>query len=499
MNHKDNLYVVGLPSDCRDKHLNRLFADFGEIISASVRMDIRTGRGRGFGFVKFAHEDAAVAALKAMDGKQLLTVIESDETNLITLDELCARDTSGDHCRAPVVQIVSASPISVTFAQSEANYHPAKLIKRVFARNFPSTVSTKRVKEYFETFEGFVSLVYQVSTRDAADAAMSSRIAATTGEATPIVFTSAYVTFDTVENAIKAAQAIHNSVPFPEEQKAAARYMEQVRIEEQRRAKSGTGWLPPPTSADPDPIPILAKVAEAQDARKERLGKKARVNSFLNEKQRSTPPCNPTSDVTSQSFVLRAPAHLNHAPPPPSQNHVVSIPCGQSLQTPAVHQYMITDPIQERQRSIVHFALDPRPPQYMMPVVARQQLPTVPQSAPPSYLLGESCAYLPRHQIFNQPVQYFPTPVHQHQASGLTVLPPAVGGGGWCGFNPALPHQSYSFPSYMQPPPQLCGPIVLYDPLNRVPQQQQDKAFSWMRSPQNATFPTLLFREHALL
>ena len=300
---KDNLYVSGLPSECRDKHLQRLFASFGKIVSASVRMDIRTGRSRGFGFVKYAEEPDAAQALAAMAGKQILTVTEGDNSfvNFITADELKARDgsmnsSSGNQINntvdntvnAPppmskmkesggvVPTVLSASPISVVFAQNDADYHPGKLINKVFARNFPSTVSKERVKEFFEQFEGFVSLVYQVSSNDAADAAKSAMLSAssttTTGTA-PIVFISAYVTYDTVENAMKAAQGAHSTVPFPEEQRAAAIYMDKIRQEDQKRASGGRGWAPPQTEVDP--IPILAKVAEAHDARKERLGKKA--------------------------------------------------------------------------------------------------------------------------------------------------------------------------------------------------------------------------------
>eukprot|EP00658_Telonema_sp_P-2_P038758 TRINITY_DN27748_c0_g1_i1.p1 TRINITY_DN27748_c0_g1~~TRINITY_DN27748_c0_g1_i1.p1 ORF type:complete len:123 (-),score=38.77 TRINITY_DN27748_c0_g1_i1:113-481(-) len=76
-----------------------------------------------------------------------------------------------------------------------------------------------------------------------------------------------------------------STVPFPEEQRAAAIYMDNIRQEDQKRASGGRGWAPPHTEIDP--IPILAKVAEAHDARKERLGKKATTqhNSNINDGQ----------------------------------------------------------------------------------------------------------------------------------------------------------------------------------------------------------------------
>jgi hypothetical protein len=363
---KDNLYVSGLPSECRDKHLHRLFAPFGDIISASVRMDIRTGRSRGFGFVKYAEEPDAALALNAMAGKQILTVSEGDGgyVNFITADELKACDGStnsssgnqinnaaegeGGHSNihsrpslnkmklggiggAPTV--LTASPISVVFAQNDADYHPGKLINKVFARNFPSTVSKERVREFFEQFEGFVSLVYQVSSNDAADAAKSAMLSASSSPTTtaPIVFISAYVTYDTVENAIKAAQGAHSSVPFPEEQRAAAIYMENIRQEDQKRATGGRGWAPPQTEVDP--IPILAKVAEAHDARKERLGKKATQindgqqhqhhqfrggggdNVATHAARRNTTAFNPVAHTSA------APHHFIHQQQPPHHLH----------------------------------------------------------------------------------------------------------------------------------------------------------------------------------
>jgi hypothetical protein len=329
-------------------------------------MDIRTGRSRGFGFVKYAEEPDAALALNAMAGKQILTVSEGDGgyVNFITADELKACDGStnsssgnqinnaaegeGGHSNihsrpslnkmklggiggAPTV--LTASPISVVFAQNDADYHPGKLINKVFARNFPSTVSKERVREFFEQFEGFVSLVYQVSSNDAADAAKSAMLSASSSPTTtaPIVFISAYVTYDTVENAIKAAQGAHSSVPFPEEQRAAAIYMENIRQEDQKRATGGRGWAPPQTEVDP--IPILAKVAEAHDARKERLGKKATQindgqqhqhhqfrggggdNVATHAARRNTTAFNPVAHTSA------APHHFIHQQQPPHHLH----------------------------------------------------------------------------------------------------------------------------------------------------------------------------------
>lgn len=54
-----------------DDQLRALFAEFGEVTSASVISDRFTGRSKGFGFVEFASEEAAKAAIDAMANKEV--------------------------------------------------------------------------------------------------------------------------------------------------------------------------------------------------------------------------------------------------------------------------------------------------------------------------------------------------------------------------------------------------------------------------------------------
>ena len=65
------LYVGGLSWGTTDESLRRAFERFGEVTEAKVIMDRDTGRSRGFGFVTFAGDDHAMAAIGEMDGASL--------------------------------------------------------------------------------------------------------------------------------------------------------------------------------------------------------------------------------------------------------------------------------------------------------------------------------------------------------------------------------------------------------------------------------------------
>jgi RNA recognition motif-containing protein len=75
------LYVGNLSFSTTESQLRDLFAAHGEVASASLVMDRDTGRPRGFGFVEFADDNAARAAIAALNGKNVdgrdLTVNEA--------------------------------------------------------------------------------------------------------------------------------------------------------------------------------------------------------------------------------------------------------------------------------------------------------------------------------------------------------------------------------------------------------------------------------------
>lgn len=64
----NKLFIGSLPWAIDDAALGELFAEFGEVVSARVVTERETGRSRGFGFVEYADEAAAKAALDAMNG-----------------------------------------------------------------------------------------------------------------------------------------------------------------------------------------------------------------------------------------------------------------------------------------------------------------------------------------------------------------------------------------------------------------------------------------------
>lgn len=75
------LYVGNLSFSTTEAALRDLFAQHGEVTSASLVMDRDTGRPRGFGFVEFADDNQARAAIAALSGKNFdgrdLTVNEA--------------------------------------------------------------------------------------------------------------------------------------------------------------------------------------------------------------------------------------------------------------------------------------------------------------------------------------------------------------------------------------------------------------------------------------
>uniref|UniRef100_A0A5B6YSZ8 Putative Glycine-rich RNA-binding protein 4 isoform 2 n=1 Tax=Davidia involucrata TaxID=16924 RepID=A0A5B6YSZ8_DAVIN len=65
------LFVGGLSWGTDDQSLRDAFSGFGDVTDVRVITDRDTGRSRGFGFVNFSTDEAANAAMSAMDGQQL--------------------------------------------------------------------------------------------------------------------------------------------------------------------------------------------------------------------------------------------------------------------------------------------------------------------------------------------------------------------------------------------------------------------------------------------
>lgn len=75
------LYVGNLSFKTTEAQLRDIFSQHGDVTSASLVMDRDTGRPRGFGFVEFANDEHAKAAIAALNGQNVdgrdLTVNEA--------------------------------------------------------------------------------------------------------------------------------------------------------------------------------------------------------------------------------------------------------------------------------------------------------------------------------------------------------------------------------------------------------------------------------------
>lgn len=65
------LFIGNLPFRMSEADIQELFAEYGEITSVHLALDRMSGRSRGFAFVEYAEEDAAKAAVAALDGNEI--------------------------------------------------------------------------------------------------------------------------------------------------------------------------------------------------------------------------------------------------------------------------------------------------------------------------------------------------------------------------------------------------------------------------------------------
>lgn len=79
----NKLYVGNLSYRTEQESLRSLFSQYGDVVSATVLTDRDTGRSRGFGFVEMADQEAANAAIQALNGTEfegrMLKVNEAKE------------------------------------------------------------------------------------------------------------------------------------------------------------------------------------------------------------------------------------------------------------------------------------------------------------------------------------------------------------------------------------------------------------------------------------
>jgi RNA recognition motif-containing protein len=65
------IYVGNMSYDTTDAKLSEIFGAFGEVASVTLINDNATGRSKGFAFVEMAEDTAAVAAIGALNEKDV--------------------------------------------------------------------------------------------------------------------------------------------------------------------------------------------------------------------------------------------------------------------------------------------------------------------------------------------------------------------------------------------------------------------------------------------
>jgi RNA recognition motif-containing protein len=75
------VYVGNLSKQITDAQLNDLAVPYGTLVSANVATERSSGQSKGFGFLEFANENEARAAITGLDGRdvngQMLKVNEA--------------------------------------------------------------------------------------------------------------------------------------------------------------------------------------------------------------------------------------------------------------------------------------------------------------------------------------------------------------------------------------------------------------------------------------
>ena len=67
-----NIYVGNLSHDVTEENLRQAFEPFGQVTSATIVKDRYSGQPRGFGFIEMPNRDEAQAAIKNLNGQELM-------------------------------------------------------------------------------------------------------------------------------------------------------------------------------------------------------------------------------------------------------------------------------------------------------------------------------------------------------------------------------------------------------------------------------------------
>ena len=66
-----NLYIGNLSYRIRERDLQHILEQYGEIVSLKIVKDRDTNRSKGFGFVEFANAEDAKKAIEGLNEKEL--------------------------------------------------------------------------------------------------------------------------------------------------------------------------------------------------------------------------------------------------------------------------------------------------------------------------------------------------------------------------------------------------------------------------------------------
>lgn len=69
--NKKKIFMGNLPWSLTNESLTELVSEYGEVVEANIITDKFNGRSKGFGFVEFTTEEAAEAAVEALNESEV--------------------------------------------------------------------------------------------------------------------------------------------------------------------------------------------------------------------------------------------------------------------------------------------------------------------------------------------------------------------------------------------------------------------------------------------
>lgn len=66
-----DIYVGSIPFKWNEARLTEIFEAFGEVASAKIIIDKATRQNKGFGFVTMPNDEAAMNAIRELDGSEI--------------------------------------------------------------------------------------------------------------------------------------------------------------------------------------------------------------------------------------------------------------------------------------------------------------------------------------------------------------------------------------------------------------------------------------------